>query len=82
MCRPRWRGPHDPASLERANRFLEDVNRRAGSSALYVMNLQGKTLAASNWALPGSFVGHVYRDRPVLHRGAQRPQGACSTAWA
>jgi PAS domain S-box-containing protein len=58
--------PDDPALLERANALLEQVNQRAGSSALYVMNLQGKTLVASNWASPGSFVGHVYRDRPYF----------------
>jgi C4-dicarboxylate-specific signal transduction histidine kinase len=60
--------PGDPQALDQANRFLEGVNQRAGSSALYVMNLQGKTLVASNWALPGSFVGHVYRDRPYNRR--------------
>ena len=58
--------PGDALAVDRANRLLEDVNRRAGSSALYVMNLQGKTLAASNWNLPESFVGHIYRDRPYF----------------
>jgi two-component system, LuxR family, sensor histidine kinase DctS len=67
--------PDDPVVLDQANRFLEQVNQRAGSSALYVMNLQGKTLAASNWALPGSFVGHVYRDRPYFSEARNGRKG-------
>ncbi len=47
-----------------ANRFLEEVNRRAGSDALYVMDMDGITLAASNWNQTPSFVGEAYGNRP------------------
>mgnify|MGYP006185606205 CR=1 FL=1 len=40
--------PDNPALRARVNAYLEDVNRRAGSLDLYVMDRQGLTLAASN----------------------------------
>jgi C4-dicarboxylate-specific signal transduction histidine kinase len=42
----------DPANTtknQRANAYLQAMNWRAGSEALYVMNTAGTTLAASNW---------------------------------
>lgn len=48
------------------NHYLEELNRRAGSSALYVLNTSGKTLAASNWRTGQSFVGNSYQDRPYF----------------
>ncbi len=58
--------PGDLALRGRANRFLADIAARAGLSALYVMDLQGTTLAASNWDTPDSFVGQNYRARPYF----------------
>lgn len=49
-----------------ANRYLEDINRRAGSDALYLMTAHGKTVAASNWNTPQSFVGQDYSNRPYF----------------
>jgi C4-dicarboxylate-specific signal transduction histidine kinase len=49
-----------------ANRYLEEVNRRAGSDALYVMDVTGLTLASSNWNEPKSFVGNNYSNRPYF----------------
>jgi two-component system sensor histidine kinase DctS len=59
----------EPAMRDRilaANRFLEEVNRRAGSDALYVMDMGGITLAASNWNQMPSFVGEAYGNRPYF----------------
>jgi two-component system sensor histidine kinase DctS len=59
----------EPASSDlilAANRFLEEVNRRAGSDALYVMGMDGLTLAASNWNQMPSFVGAAYGNRPYF----------------
>lgn len=56
----------DQAIRLNANRYLEDVNLRAGSDALYVMNLKGMTIAASNWESPKSFVGQNYGNRPYF----------------
>ncbi|XAH26356.1 PAS domain S-box protein [Xylophilus sp. GW821-FHT01B05] len=58
--------PQDAALRQRANQYIEEVNRRAGSEALYLSNLQGLTLAASNWATPQSFVGESYANRPYV----------------
>ena len=58
--------PQDPATRQRANRYIEEVNRHAGSDVLYLIDLQGLTLAASNWATPRSFVGESYANRPYF----------------
>ncbi len=49
-----------------ANQYLQDVNRRAGSDALYLVNGEGKTVAASNWDTAQSFVGQDYSNRPYF----------------
>ena len=59
----------DPDAASRrpiANRYLEEVNRYAGSDALYVMDVTGLTLASSNWNEPKSFVGNNYSNRPYF----------------
>ena len=58
--------PTDAARLQRANLYLEDVNQRAGSDALYVIATSGKTVAASNWNMPQSFVNQDYSNRPYF----------------
>ena len=58
--------PFEPAVQQRANHYIEEVNRRAGSDALYLVNPQGSTLAASNWNTAQSFVGQWYANRPYF----------------
>lgn len=58
--------PDDAAVKQRANLYIEEVNRQAGSDALYLSDLQGLTLAASNWHTPQSFVGESYANRPYF----------------
>ena len=58
--------PTDAARQQRANLYLEDVNRRAGSDALYVIATGGKTVAASNWNTAQSFVNQDYSNRPYF----------------
>jgi two-component system sensor histidine kinase DctS len=58
--------PQAPATRQRANHYIEEVNRHAGSDVLYLIDLQGRTLAASNWATPRSFVGESYANRPYF----------------
>ena len=48
------------------NHYLEDLNREAGSDALYVMNAAGLTVASSNWREPLSYVGQNYGFRPYF----------------
>ncbi len=45
------------------NARLADLAEQTGAAALYVMNAKGMTIAASNAALPTSFVGSNYRFR-------------------
>ncbi len=50
----------NPASL---NARLADLAKQTGAAALYVMDAKGTAIAASNAALPTSFVGSNYRFR-------------------
>lgn len=58
--------PTDTVMLDRVNRYLHTVNRKAGSSDIYVMNMEGMTLAASNWNAATSFVGKNFSYRPYF----------------
>lgn len=53
----------DPLAL---NQRLEVLARRTGASAIYVIDARGRTVAASNYALPTSFVGQSYGFRPYF----------------
>ena len=63
-------GGADAAAV--ANAYLQTVRGMSGADELYVLDLNGETLAASNWNEPGSFVGHNYAFRPYF-------QGAIAT---
>lgn len=56
----------EPMRTAQVNQYLESLNRHAGADALYVMNLNGITVAASNWNNPGSFMGQNYSNRPYF----------------
>ncbi|MBA4266418.1 MAG: sensor histidine kinase [Comamonadaceae bacterium] len=58
--------PDDPARIADANRYLLFAQRRTDVAAVYLMDTEGHTLAASNWDLPSSFVGRNYRFRPYF----------------
>lgn len=57
------------------NRRLERLNAAAHTSVLYVMDLDGTTLAASNWTEPTSFVGQNYSFRPYFRDALERGRG-------
>ena len=70
------RRPDAADLVDRVNRYLEQLNLRAHSTAIYILDTSGDTVAASNWNEPDSFVGMALSYRPVLHRRAspwQRP---------
>ncbi|MRV75672.1 sensor histidine kinase [Duganella sp. FT92W] len=56
----------DPALRHTVNDYLERLNRQAGTSTIYIVNLQGRTQAASNWRQKDSFVGDYVAFRPYL----------------
>ncbi|PSL17419.1 sensor histidine kinase [Shimia abyssi] len=48
---------------------------QAGLDAIYLMNTNGETVAASNHAVSSSFVGHNYAFRPYFQDALDREQG-------
>ncbi len=63
--------PSDRDLTGRVNRDLRELQERTDSAALFVMNADGLTLAASNWNTAGSFVGQSYRQRPYFKQAMQ-----------
>jgi PAS domain S-box-containing protein len=60
------RAPQDAALQARVNDYFADLQATTGAAALYLVDRNGLTLAASNWNLPSSFVGQSYRQRPYF----------------
>ncbi|WP_263139721.1 sensor histidine kinase [Pseudomonas sp. RIT-PI-AD] len=46
-----------PYRRQRVNEYLEGLNQRSGSLAIYVLDTQGRVLATSNWREAGSYLG-------------------------
>ena len=53
-------------NIDAINRYLEELNKTAGSMELFILNRKGITIAASNWNNSESFVGHDYHYRPYF----------------
>ena len=49
--------------IRAVNRKFEALSTEMNAAAIYLMDVQGDTLAASNWRLPTSFVGTSYAFR-------------------
>jgi len=60
------REPNDPRRQAAANAYLEAAQQGASVAVAFLIDARGKTLAASNWRLPRSFVGHNYAFRPYF----------------
>ncbi len=60
------REPGNPARQAAANAYLEAAQQGAAVAVAYLLAADGRTLAASNWRLPQSFVGHQYAFRPYF----------------
>jgi two-component system sensor histidine kinase AauS len=52
--------------VEAVNRYLEQLNQRAGTLSIYVLDRQGKAVAASNWNRSDSFIGENLSYRPYF----------------
>jgi two-component system C4-dicarboxylate transport sensor histidine kinase DctB len=66
-------GPVSPEQQDALNRKLEKINGAAQSSTLELLDRTGLAVAASNWRLPSSYVGHNYGFRPYFSQ--TRSQG-------
>ena len=60
------RHPSDPALQSAVNAYLKTVSLETGVAAVYVIDANGLTLAASNWDQPISFVHQNYAYRPYF----------------
>jgi two-component system C4-dicarboxylate transport sensor histidine kinase DctB len=67
--------PGNAALTDKVNRYLAAVNRGAHSNTLYIMDLQGKTLASSNWDQAITFVGMNFAYRPYFLDALARGHG-------
>jgi two-component system C4-dicarboxylate transport sensor histidine kinase DctB len=62
----------DPAAQRGLNATLELLAARTDAAAIYVIDRHGRTVAASNWRLPTSFVGQSYGFRPYFRDAMER----------
>ena len=46
-----------PRRPREVSAYLEQLNERAGTLSIYVINLDGRVVATSNWRRPDSFAG-------------------------
>ncbi|MCQ4348084.1 ATP-binding protein [Pseudomonas stutzeri] len=67
-------GP-DPLQRRQLNHRLQRLNDEAGAAVLYVIDVRGETIAASNWQEPGSFVGNHYDFRPYFQDALRHGSG-------
>jgi C4-dicarboxylate-specific signal transduction histidine kinase len=55
-----------PQTVEAANAYLKSVRELSGLAELFVLDVDGQTIASSNWNEPDSFIGHNYAFRPYF----------------
>lgn len=69
-------GPEDDAArMVPANLYLEAVRALSQVDELYLLDAQGRTVAASNWSRPGSFIGQTYAFRPYFRDAIETGEG-------
>ena len=66
--------PSDLAMQARTNAYLKDINGLLKSSDIYLMTMDGETIAASNFDGPASFVGENFSYRPYFQEAAAGQQ--------
>jgi C4-dicarboxylate-specific signal transduction histidine kinase len=65
----------DPRLANRNNKYLEQLNERAGTLAIYIMNDKGVVLASSNWQRSDSYVGEDLSFRPYVQEALEGGRG-------
>lgn len=69
------RSPDNPDVIDAANRYLRDTDLLLESSDIYVMALDGNTLAASNFDTAISFIGGNFAFRPYFRDALSQGEG-------
>jgi two-component system C4-dicarboxylate transport sensor histidine kinase DctB len=59
--------PDDQSAVMRLNRTLQSIQQQSHVLAIYMMDVNGLTLAASNWNQEGSYVGRNFSFRPYFN---------------
>ena len=59
----------------RVNAYLEQLNERAGTLAIYVIDTRGHVVASSNWRRADSFVGEDLSFRPYFREAMDSGSG-------
>lgn len=60
--------PQNAQAQAQANRLLEQLKERSNSDVIYLIDTEGKTLAASNWATQEHFIGRNFSFRPYFQQ--------------
>ena len=66
--------PKNQGLRSRTNAYLKEINALLKSSDIYVMTMEGETIAASNYDSPVSFVGENFIYRPYFLEAAKGRQ--------
>lgn len=61
----------DAAGIERLNEKLHRLSLGTNVSVIYILDLNGNTIASSNWNDPASFVGKAFDFRPYFKDAMQ-----------
>ncbi|NMZ62019.1 sensor histidine kinase [Pseudomonas nitroreducens] len=64
-----------PLHRDRVNHYLEGLNRRAGSRAVYLLDTSGRVLATSNWQDADSYLGEDLSFRAYFQEAVQGRPG-------
>lgn len=64
-----------PSDINQLNRELEQINRITEASDSYIIDMDGNTIAASNYRLSTSFVGGNFAFRPYFQDAIQGKPG-------
>jgi C4-dicarboxylate-specific signal transduction histidine kinase len=63
------------AQAEQVNQYLEQLNERAGSLSIYILDRKGEVLATSNWRRADSFLGEDLSFRPYFRQAMDTGSG-------
>ncbi|KIF81016.1 ATP-binding protein [Noviherbaspirillum autotrophicum] len=65
----------DQARVEQVNQYLEQLNERAGSLSIYILDRNGRVAATSNWRRADSFLGEDLSFRPYFRQAIDNGSG-------
>ncbi len=69
---------HNPKNgllLDKTNSELERINTLAETSAIYILDKNGRVIASSNWHKPVSFIGEDLAFRPYFKQAVEGRAG-------